>query len=56
MKAVFAVCVRNVERQLSFVLANIERIATIYDDAAFVFVENDSVSWVCVLFQFADGR
>jgi glycosyltransferase involved in cell wall biosynthesis len=42
MKAVFAVCVRNVERQLSLVLANIERLATIYDDAAFVFVENDS--------------
>jgi glycosyltransferase involved in cell wall biosynthesis len=42
MKAVFAVCVRNVAPYLPAVLANLERMGSIYDEAGFIFVENDS--------------
>lgn len=42
-KAVFAGVVRNCEPHLPAVLSNLERLASLYTDVAFVFVENDSV-------------
>ena len=41
-RAVFAGCVRNCAEHLPAVLANIERMAETYAEAAFIFVENDS--------------
>lgn len=42
MKGVFAVCTRDAERHLPAVLANLAGMATVYAEAAFIFVENDS--------------
>jgi hypothetical protein len=41
-KVLFAGCVRDCEKWLPSVLHNIERIASLYVEAAFIFVENDS--------------
>jgi hypothetical protein len=41
-KALFAGCVRDCAFWLPSVLRNIERIASLFDEAAFIFVENDS--------------
>src|SRR5215510_9022531 len=41
-KVLFASCVRDCEIWLPSVLHNIERIASLYAEAAFIFVENDS--------------
>jgi glycosyltransferase involved in cell wall biosynthesis len=41
-KVVFAGCVRDCAMSLPSVLHNIERIASLYDQAGFIFVENDS--------------
>ena len=42
-KVVFAGVVRDCAAHLPAVLSNVERLATLFDEAAYVFVENDSV-------------
>ena len=42
-RAVFAGCARDCSPHLPLVLENISRIATLFDETAFVFAENDSI-------------
>ncbi len=42
LRGVFACCVRDCEPALPKVLKNIERLSSLYAEAAFIFVENDS--------------
>src|ERR1017187_5636311 len=56
-RAVFAGCVKNCAQHLPAVLRNIERIATLFSESAFVFVENDSTDGTKqILSNWGSGR
>jgi hypothetical protein len=42
-KAVIVGCLKNSAQHLPYVFQNLEKIASFYDDVAFIFIENDSI-------------
>jgi glycosyltransferase involved in cell wall biosynthesis len=56
-RAIFVGCAKNCQNHLPGVLGNIERIASLFGEAAFVFVENDSTDSTKAIFQsWARGK
>src|SRR5215475_4472132 len=56
-RAVFAGCVKNCAHHLPAVLRNVERLRWLFDEAAFVFVENDSTDATkAILNRWGNGK
>jgi hypothetical protein len=56
-RAIFVGCAKNCQKHLQSVLGNIERIASLFGEAAFVFAENDSIDSTKAIFhKWSEGK
>jgi hypothetical protein len=56
-RAIFVGCAKNCQNHLQSVLENIERIASLFGESAFIFVENDSIDLTKTIFNnWAKGK